>query len=203
MNPIPYTVERRPDTGLNNVQLGVWLFLASEAMLFAGLFSAYFTLRAGAVEAWQPLRDHLGAAGRNTVVLIAGTAAFTSAIGAARARRVLPGYGRVMMFRYWLFASMLFAIAFCFLKAGEHAELFARHRGPETSTQMAVYYLLTGVHMMHVFGGCVVNAWLMLTTPRTWRDAAPLVINRLEAVALYWYFVDLVWLILVVLLYVA
>ena len=55
MSAIPYTVERRPDTGVNNVQLGMWLFLASEAMLFAGLFSAYFMLRAGAPEPWLPL----------------------------------------------------------------------------------------------------------------------------------------------------
>ena len=45
MSAIPYTVARRPDTGVNNVHLGMWLFLASEVMLFGGLFSAYFMLR--------------------------------------------------------------------------------------------------------------------------------------------------------------
>jgi len=202
MSAIPYTVEPRPDTGVNNVKLGMWLFLASEAMLFAGLFSAYFMLRAGATEPWQPLRDHLGNAAGSTMVLIAGTAAFTAAAGTARARRVVPGYGGVQMFRYWLFASILFAISFCFFETGEHAGLFEHHRGPETSTQMAVYFLLTGIHLLHVAGGAFVNVWLMSTSPKTWRDAAPVVINRLEAAALYWYFVDAVWLILVVLLYV-
>ena len=37
---IPYTVEPRPDSGLNNVKIGIWLFLASEVMLFGGLFAA-------------------------------------------------------------------------------------------------------------------------------------------------------------------
>ena len=42
---IPYVVDERPDTGLTNVKLGIWLFLASEVMLFGGLFSAYILLR--------------------------------------------------------------------------------------------------------------------------------------------------------------
>ncbi len=45
---IPYTIEERPDTGLNNAKLGIWVFLASEIMLFGGLFSAYVFLRMAA-----------------------------------------------------------------------------------------------------------------------------------------------------------
>jgi len=48
---IPFTVKDRPDTGLYNGKLGIWLFLASEVMLFGGLFSAYVFLRTGA-ESW-------------------------------------------------------------------------------------------------------------------------------------------------------
>ena len=48
---IPYTVEERPDTGLYNAKLGVWLFLASEVMLFGALFSTYVLLRTGA-DSW-------------------------------------------------------------------------------------------------------------------------------------------------------
>ena len=47
---IPYTVELRPDTGLNNSKLGIWLFLASEVMLFGALFSTYILLRVAAPE---------------------------------------------------------------------------------------------------------------------------------------------------------
>src|SRR5258706_367112 len=45
---IPYTVQARPDTGLFNAKVGIWLFLASEVMLFGALFSAYILLRVGA-----------------------------------------------------------------------------------------------------------------------------------------------------------
>jgi len=66
---IPYTVEARPDTGLHNGKLGIWLFLASEVMLFGALFSAYIILRTGSVE-WPhgELNVWLGMA--NTFILI-------------------------------------------------------------------------------------------------------------------------------------
>ena len=50
MDAIPYTVEPRQDTGLYNAKLGVWLFLASEVMLFGALFSTYILLRIGAAQ---------------------------------------------------------------------------------------------------------------------------------------------------------
>ena len=69
---IPYTVETRPDTGLHNCKLGIWLFLASEVMLFGALFSTYIILRTGSVE-WPhgELNIWLGMA--NTFILIASS----------------------------------------------------------------------------------------------------------------------------------
>ena len=66
---IPYTVQERPDTGLSNGKFGIWLFLASEVMLFGALFSTYILLRTGAEE-WPhgELSVPLGAI--NTVILI-------------------------------------------------------------------------------------------------------------------------------------
>ena len=68
---IPYEVTARPDTGLYNAKLGIWLFLASEVMLFGGLFSAYVFLRLGAEDGYWPhglLNVPVGAG--NTVILI-------------------------------------------------------------------------------------------------------------------------------------
>src|SRR5213592_2288863 len=69
---IPYTVEERPDSGLANGKLGIWLFLASEVMLFGALFSTYIILRTGAVE-WPhgELSVVLGAI--NTIILISSS----------------------------------------------------------------------------------------------------------------------------------
>ena len=71
---IPYTVEVRPDTGLSNGKLGVWLFLASEVMLFAALFSSYILLRVGSTE-WPHGSEELSVplAFFNTVVLISSS----------------------------------------------------------------------------------------------------------------------------------
>ena len=71
---IPYTTEVRPDTGLTNPKLGIWLFLASEVMLFGSLFSAYALLRSGA-SAWpdQSAVVSVPLATLNTIVLISSS----------------------------------------------------------------------------------------------------------------------------------
>jgi cytochrome c oxidase subunit 3 len=66
---IPYTVETRPDTGLANGKLGIWLFLASEVMLFGALFSTYIILRTGA-EVWPHGDLNVWLGMFNTFVLI-------------------------------------------------------------------------------------------------------------------------------------
>ena len=80
---IPYTVETRPDTGLANGKLGIWLFLASEVMLFGALFSTYIILRTGSVE-WPhgELNVWLGAA--NTVILISSSVTMVPAVRGGR-----------------------------------------------------------------------------------------------------------------------
>ena len=73
---IPYTVDERPDTGVYNAKLGVWLFLASEVMLFGGLFSAYVFLRlgapVGAFHEWG-LELNVPLATLNTMILISSS----------------------------------------------------------------------------------------------------------------------------------
>ncbi|HUZ05921.1 MAG TPA: cytochrome c oxidase subunit 3 [Candidatus Paceibacterota bacterium] len=67
---IPYTVHARPDTGLYNAKVGIWLFLASEVMLFGGLFSAYVLLRVGADPGtWPHGWQNVTLGTTNTVVL--------------------------------------------------------------------------------------------------------------------------------------
>src|SRR5204862_8255200 len=69
---IPYTVEERPDTGLANGKLGVWLFLASEVMLFGALFSTYIILRMGAPE-WPHHELNIMLGTINTIILISSS----------------------------------------------------------------------------------------------------------------------------------
>jgi cytochrome c oxidase subunit III len=85
---IPYNVSARPDTGLYNAKLGIWLFLASEVMLFGGLFSAYVFLRLGAEPGYWPtglLNVPVGTA--NTAVLIASSVTVVLAWAALKMRQ--------------------------------------------------------------------------------------------------------------------
>ena len=89
MDAIPYAVDIRPDTGLNNGKMGIWLFLASEVMLFGGLFSSYVLLRTGA-EHWplgvdRGLNVWLGLG--NTVVLISSSVTMVLAWASLAIRR--------------------------------------------------------------------------------------------------------------------
>jgi heme/copper-type cytochrome/quinol oxidase subunit 3 len=192
---IPYTVERRPDTGVNNVQLGVWLFLASEAMLFGGLFSAYFTLRAGSIAPWTPLVAHRLTGLINTAVLAGAGLSLALALKAGRA-------GRHTTFNRWLASAAFLALAFLGVKGFEYRQMLGAGLTPATNNQMGMYYLLTAVHALHVVGGLIATVWLLTTGARTWSSSAAIVANRAEAIAIYWYFVDTIWVILFVLLYV-
>lgn len=86
---VPYTVSARPDTGLYSAKLGIWLFLASEVMLFGGLFSAYIFLRLGSEPGYWPtglLNVPVGTA--NTAVLIASSVTVVLAWAALKMRRL-------------------------------------------------------------------------------------------------------------------
>jgi heme/copper-type cytochrome/quinol oxidase subunit 3 len=84
---IPYTVHARPDTGLYNAKVGIWLFLASEVMLFGGLFSSYIFLRLGADYPWPIHELSWGLGFVNTVVLIASSVTVVWAWAAAKMRQ--------------------------------------------------------------------------------------------------------------------
>ena len=109
---IPYTVKPRPDTGLYNGKLGIWLFLASEVMLFGALFSSYVLLRVGAEDGtWSMgLMDLLVGAG-NTMVLIASSM-FVVLAWAELKQGNLAGYKK------WKWATIACAVLFLFVKWG-------------------------------------------------------------------------------------
>jgi cytochrome c oxidase subunit 3 len=85
---IPYTVTARPDTGLWNAKVGIWLFLASEVMLFGGLFSAYVFLRLDAEPgAWPHGLLNVPVGTMNTAILIASSVTVVLAWAALKMRQ--------------------------------------------------------------------------------------------------------------------
>ena len=192
---IPYTVETRADTGLNNVKLGIWLFLASEVMLFGGLFSSYVLLRVGAME-WPAGSSILSVplATFNTIVLIGSSVTMVMAWASLKLKD-LPKY------RLYMGATVVLALVFLAVKAYEYGDKFSHHLYPSESTFLGIYFLITGLHGLHIVGGVIVNSFLLLPGVKMWHTAPERFTNRVEAAGLYWHFVDLVWIFLFPVLY--
>jgi heme/copper-type cytochrome/quinol oxidase subunit 3 len=190
---IPYTVESRPDTGLHNCKLGIWLFLASEVMLFGALFSTYLILRTGAVE-WPQgeLSVWLGMA--NTFILIGSSVTMVMAWASLK----LNDFGK---HRLYLALTIGLALLFLVNKYFEYADHIVRGELPAHSTFLAIYYTMTGLHGLHIVGGVVVMLYLLGPGAKMWQRVPDQFANRIEATGLYWHFVDLVWIFLFPVLY--
>lgn len=192
---IPYTVEARPDTGLYNAKLGIWLFLASEVMLFGALFSSYVLLRVGAAS-WPHGADILNVplATLNTMVLI------TSSVTMVMSWTSLK-MGRFSAYRMYMLMTFLCGVGFMVIKTIEYTAKFSHHLYPKNDTFMAIYFTLTGLHGLHVLGGMIVMAYLLGPGTKMWKTDPARFTNRVEVTGLYWHFVDLVWIFLFPLLY--
>ena len=190
---IPYTVETRPDTGLHNCKLGIWLFLASEVMLFGALFSTYIILRTGAVE-WPQgeLNVWLGMA--NTFILIGSSVTMVMAWASLKLND-FPKH------RLYLIATFVLAGIFLVNKYFEYADHVTRGELPSHSTFLAIYYTMTGLHGLHILGGMVVMAYFAGPGAKMWNTKPEQFSNRIETTGLYWHFVDLVWIFLFPVLY--
>ena len=190
---IPYTVEERPDTGLANGKLGIWLFLASEVMLFGALFSSYIILRVGAAE-WPhgELNVPLGAV--NTVILISSSVTMVMAWASLKMHQ----WGR---HRAYLVVTFVLAGIFLINKYFEYSAHFAAGEGPWHNTFLAIYFTLTGLHGLHILGGMIVMAYFLGPGAKLWKTNPDQFANRIEYTGLYWHFVDLVWIFLFPVLY--
>ena len=193
---IPYAVTARPDTGMNNARLGLWLFLASEAMLFGGLISAYVFLRTGSAssEFGQRLSD-IPLAGFNTLVLVASSLFITISLWSLRAQ--LFGQYRLLMA-----ASILLGALFIGIKWVDYSHKFSEGLYPASSTFLAIFFTMTGVHALHVIGGIILNGYFWLTSPKLREREPDRLLSRVSAASLYWNFIDAVWIVLFFLLYV-
>jgi heme/copper-type cytochrome/quinol oxidase subunit 3 len=196
---IPFTVAARPDTGVYNAKLGVWLFLASEVMLFGGLFSAYVFLRIGAPE-WPGMIDgemvtrahnilNVPLATLNTMVLIASSVTMVMAWASLK----LNNFGK---YKLYMGLTILAAFGFLIIKAFEYSSKFSHHLYPSENTFLAIYFTLTGLHALHVIGGIVVNGYFWGPGSKMWKTNPAQFTNRIEIAGLYWHFVDLVWIFL-------
>jgi cytochrome c oxidase subunit III len=188
------------------VRLGMWLFLGTEVLLFAGLFLGYTVYRyffhQAFHEASRTLDLSLGAL--NTVVLI------TSSLSVALAYHAIK-HGETKKCAALLAFTILCAIGFLGIKSIEYSHKF--HEGalpgkwyhfkevtaPGANLYYTIYFLATGLHAFHVIVGASVLVWLLVRTLKG--QFGPTYYVPVELGGLYWHLVDLVWIFLFPLLY--
>ena len=176
-------------------KLGMWVFLAGETMVFGGLMGVFILVGIshggwgadGAHVNWR-----LGAI--NTFVLFASSLTAALAQGAARVQDSARA-------KRYLGVTGLLGVLFLILKAFEYAGDFREGFTPLAALFWSFYYLMTGLHVLHLLAGVVVIFGLMLMvnprTPASWLE------SKLKYVCLYWYFVETVWVFLFALVYLA
>jgi cytochrome c oxidase subunit 3 len=294
---IPYTLTARPDTGLYNGKLGIWLFLASEVMLFGAIFTSYLFVRLGADDgSWPNHVQNVWLGLTNTILLLISSVTMVGAWVALKERKFDT-------YRLYLGATILLGVIFLCIKGVEYhskwehygyfikedafpkyqAELDKDHdfygfipdqhvyevRGhflnreelekenkikegpykllpdktpgfvinlggseakgpafntaspeedpavtidakdvtrwgnllPAYGTYYAVYFLVTGLHALHIVGGVVVMLYFLTIGSRMYRRNPEQLSNRIEVTGIFWHFVDLVWITVFPILY--
>ena len=181
-------------TGLPNGKLGIWLFLASEVMLFGGIISSYIVLRMGSPSFGLPPREMLGVplAMINTFVLITSSVTMVMALASIEKgeRNAFAGY---------LSVTLLLGFIFLGIKSYEYHHKWSEGITLSASLFGSFYYTMTGLHALHVIGGLVLNSYILVAGLRG--RFTPERHERVEYAGLYWHFVDLVWVVLFPLLY--
>ncbi len=190
-------------------RLGMWLFLASEMLLFAGLFALFVTYRtihpAGFSEGVRDNTKVLGSL--NTGVLLVSSYLVAMAVHRVRAGK-LVGAAALVVSTIALggvfLAIKLTEYAHHFhegIYPGGHGAFFAAHADPGLPVFWTLYFVMTGLHAVHVTAGMI-----LLSTTLLGMRSGKITTNapqRMEIAAIYWHLVDLVWIFLWPLFYLA
>jgi len=198
-------------------RLGMWMFLATEVLFFGGLFGAYTCYRL-----WYPAEFeyassfmNLKYAAINTCLLITSSLTMTLAIRSARLGDRQGIYQNLLL-------TFALGAAFLVIKGFEYAHDFHENILPGTSSFggeikkgaeslgldtgkvrlfLCFYYTMTGIHGIHILVGLGCILWLVLENYRG--KLPPANYSTVEVVSLYWHLVDVIWLFLMPLLYLA
>ncbi len=190
----------------DSAKLGMWLFLLTEILLFGGLFCAYAIFRA-----WHPdmfLNAHLELdrvlGTINTVVLI------TSSLTMALAIRSLQ-MDKARQAAIFLVTTLLFATVFLVIKYFEYEHkihlgqlpgkyyTYTGIEGTNPHIFFSIYFTMTGLHGIHIVGGMIVMAVMLINTVKGKYSSD--YYTPVELTGLYWHLVDLIWIYLFPLLY--
>lgn len=173
-------------------RLGIWILIASEIVIFAGLLGSYILFRMAHPEwAEESRRLSLGLGGINTLTLLTSNLFMMKASTSAEA-------GNFKDSKNFMACTMLLGLLFLMVKAGEYSLEFGHGEFPSTGLFWSFYFLLTGIHGLHILGGIFA---IGLLWNRAEKGTLEPVRQRVGLTGLYWSFVEVVWIFLFPLLY--
>ncbi len=174
-------------------EYGFWLYLMSDAVIFSLLFATYAAMVHRVAGGPQPgsLFD-LGHTFYETMSLLASTFTFAMArIAAAEKKRSAT--------LAWLAVTFVLGLGFVFLEASEFTGMITQGAGPSRSGALSAFFTLVGTHGLHVSSGLV---WILVMSAQVLvKDLTPPVVSRLERLGMFWHFLDLVWVVIISVVY--
>lgn len=178
--------------------LAMMLFIGSEVMLFGSLFAAYFFVRFNVAEQWPPIANN-GEPFELPVVLTAVNTAIliSSSFTLHWAEHRLKHYGDRKGLERGLLVTILLGATFLIVQINEYIHLGFT---PQDQAFSGAFYSLTGFHGLHVFVGATLLTLCYIRVKRA-HDFSSTWATPLTAASLYWHFVDVVWVILFILVY--
>lgn len=182
---------RRSNTGIPTGKLATWWVIGSEIVIFGGLLACYVMLRL-LHDSWtvEAANTNVVAGTINTFILLTSSLSVVLAHHAAE-----QGDGRKAFKFLWL--TILGAFGFLIVKSIEWS--MEIHHGFTITKNLfwGFYYTAAGIHAMHVIAGAIIMA-IVSFDARVGKN-----LHRVELIGLYWHFVDIVWIFLFPLLYIA
>jgi cytochrome c oxidase subunit I+III len=194
--------ERWPFQELKKLQLGMWVFLSTEVIVFGSIIGSYLFIRINSTVWPAPGSVHDITTGLlNTVVLLTSSLTVVLAVGAAREGKLRPTV-------IWLTVTLILGSLFMAVKATEWYAYFTGNYGPHPPAQPftfssqlpgSTYFFTTGLHGAHVVAGLLITVYLIKKATSGGYSAK----NHLgiENFGLYWHFVDILWVFLFPLFY--
>jgi cytochrome c oxidase subunit 3 len=183
-----------PRVAFEAAKLGLWTFLATEVLLFGALFTAYtvFRLKYPALFQSEHLKLNRVLGTLNTFVLITSSLAVVLGVDAIRR-------GKARLLEKYYGVTVLLGAVFLCVKYIEWTEEFHHGLYPGTNIFFSLYFMMTGLHGIHVILGMGALTYVVILSRRGRFSGS--YHTPVEVVGLYWHFVDLVWIYLLPLLY--
>lgn len=175
-------------------EVGVWVFIFGDLMVFTLFFVVFLYYRSADVELYQQGRDllNLNYGVVNTLVLLLSSWFLVTAVTALREQRV-------QRCKIALLSTIFCGLCFVAIKYLEYSEKISSGYSPNTSEFFMFYFVFTGIHLLHLVIGIIILVALLFYLKR--RAFSPDSVLPVEGGATYWHMVDLLWVVLFPLFY--